>query len=264
MTPETAHGWPPRRIATFAELCCADSQLLLHRQGRQNMLTMPVWVLIPLALLHRKGLLFLNTFCCNYTGKQSDSPAAQTQSSTLLDKLQDISNMRRSQLQLHTGSGRTVTKRTFSLAMSTVQTPEPQAATQTPAHTAFCTPQAAGSPPTASRLSAHTSRSSRASFGSAMEGVPERPWRSIPKTPAASRRTAASSMFQYTPMEGVPERLDRPALQQSIRRQSNAGKLRTPATARQSPAKQASTPVSISRPEAVLRLQLSPGELSRS
>ena len=170
--------------------------------------------------------------------------------------------MRRSQLQLHSGSGRTVIKRTFSLAMPPVQTQEPQAVAQSPAHAAFCTPQAAGGRSTASRLAAHTSRSSRASFGSAMEGVPERPWRSIAKTPAASRLTTASSRIQFTPMAGAPERLDGPAPQQSIRRQSTAGKLRTPGTARQSPANKASTPVSISRPDTLLRLQLSPGELS--
>lgn len=186
----------------------------------------------------------------------------QTRSSTLLDKLQDISNVRGSQLQLQSGSGRTVTKRTFSLAMPLVQTQEAQAVTQSPAHAAFCTPQAASSPLTASRLAAHTSRSSRASFGSAVEGVPERPWRSILKTPAASRLTAASSRFQFTPMAGAPERLDGPAPQQSIRRQSTAGKLQTPGTARKSPANKASTPVSISRPDTLLRLQLSPGELS--
>ena len=172
--------------------------------------------------------------------------------------------MRRSQLQLHSGSGRPVTKRTFSLAMAPVQTQQPQVVTQSPAHSAFCTPQAAGGPPTASRLAPHTSRSSRPSLGSAMEGVPERPWRSIAKTPAASRLTTPSSRFQFTPMAGAPERLDGPAPQQSIRRQSNAGKLRTPGTAfaRQSPANKASTPVSISRPDTLLRLHLSPGELS--
>lgn len=155
-----------------------------------------------------------------------------------------------------------VTIRTYSLAMPPVQRPQPEAGADTPAHAAFCTPQAAGSPSTASRLSAHTRQSSRASFGSAMEGVPERPWRSIARTPAANRLAAASSIFQYTPMEGVPERLEAPAPQQSIRRQSIAGKLRTPATAQQSPAKQASTPVSMSRPDTVLRLHLSPGELA--
>ena len=170
--------------------------------------------------------------------------------------------MRREQLQLHTGSGRTVTKRAFSLAMPPVQTQVPHAATCTPAHAAFCTPQAAGSPLAASRLSAHISRSSRASLGSAMEGVPERPWRSMAKTPAASRLTTASSMFQFTPMAGAPERLDGPLPHQSIRRQSSAGKLRTPATAQQSLANNAtSTPGSISRPDTLLRLHLSPGEL---
>ena len=162
--------------------------------------------------------------------------------------------MRREQLQLHTGSGRTVTKRAFSLAMPPVHTQEPHAAT--------CTPQAAGSPQTASHLLARTSRSSRASFGSAMEGVPERPWRSMAKTPAASRLTTASSMFQFTPMAGAPERLDGPLPHQSIRRQSNASKLRTPATAQQSLAHNTSTPGSISRPDTLLRLHLSPGELS--
>lgn len=170
--------------------------------------------------------------------------------------------MRRSQLQLHSGSGRTVTKRTFSLAVFPVQTQQSQAVSQSPAHKAFCTPQAAGGPPTGSRLAAHTSQSSRPSFGSAMEGVPERPWRSIAKTPAASRLTTPSSRFKFTPMAGAPERYDGPAPQQSIRRQSDAGKLRTPGTARQSLAKKASTPVSSSRPETLLRLHLSPGELS--
>ncbi|KAL3142808.1 hypothetical protein ABBQ38_003107 [Trebouxia sp. C0009 RCD-2024] len=192
-------------------------------------------------------------------GKHSYSPAAQTHGAQL-DKLKDISNERHSRLQLHPGSGRTVTKRSFSLAMPPVQTPEPQTGTETAAREAFCTPQAAGSPPTASWLSAHTSRSSRASFGSAMEGVPERPWRSIAKTPAASRLTAASSIFQYTPMEGVPERMEGPAPQQSIRRQSMTGRLRAPAIGRHSPAKQANTPVSMSRPDTVLRLHLSPGD----
>lgn len=170
--------------------------------------------------------------------------------------------MRHEQLQLHTGSGRTVTKRAFSLAMPPIPTQEPHAATCAPAHAAFCTPQAAGSPLTASHLSAHTSRSSRATFGSAMEGVPERPWRSMAKTPAASRLTTASSMFQFTPMAGAPERLDGAVPQQSIRRQSNAGKLRTPATAQQSRANSTSTPGSISRPDTLLPLHLSPGELS--
>lgn len=191
---------------------------------------------------------------------QSESPAAQGPSSTLLDKLQDISNVRREQLQLHTGSGRTVTKRAFSLAMPPVQTQAPHAATCAPAHAATSTPQAAGSPPTASHVSAHTRRSSRASFGSAMEGVPERPWRSMSKTPAASRLTTASSVFQFTPMAGAPERLDAAAPHQSIRRQSHAGKLRTPATAQQSLANN-TTAGSISRPDTLLRLQLSPGEL---
>lgn len=200
-----------------------------------------------------------NICCCVTTGKHSYSPAAQTHGAQL-DKLKDISNERHSRLQLHPGSGRTVTKRSFSLAMPPVQTPEPQTGTETAAREAFCTPQAAGSPPTASWLSAHTSRSSRASFGSAMEGVPERPWRSIAKTPAASRLTAASSIFQYTPMEGVPERMEGPAPQQSIRRQSMTGRLRAPAIGRHSPAKQANTPVSMSRPDTVLRLHLSPGE----
>ena len=208
-----------------------------------------------------KCLLFLSAFSCLCPGMQcqSQSPAAQTHRRIALDKLQDISNLRRSQLQLNSGSGRTVTKRTFSLAMPPVQTQQPQAVTQSPAHTAFCTPQAAGCPPTASRLTAHTSRSSRTSFGSAMEGVPERPWRSIAKTPAAPRLTTASSRFQFSPMAGAPERLDGPVPQQSIR---TAGKLRTPGTARPSPANKASTPVSISRPDTLLRLHLSPGELS--
>ena len=209
-------------------------------------------------------LAFLSTFCCLYPGKQSvEGPAAQTHSTTALDKLQDISNVRRSQLQLHSGSGRTVTKRTCSLAIPPVQqTQQPQAVTQSPVHTAFCTPQAAGSPPTASRLAALTSQSSRPLFGSAMEGVPERPWRSIAKTPATSRLTTTSSRFQFTPMAGAPERLDGAVPQQSIRRQSIAGKLRTPGTAWQRPANKANTPVSISRPDTLLRLQLSPGELS--
>lgn len=212
-----------------------------------------------------KCLLFLSAFSCLCPGTQCQSPAAQTHPRIALDKLQDISNLRRSQLQLNSGSGRTVTKRTFSLAMPPVQTQQPQAVTQSPAHTAFCTPQAAGCPPTANRLTAHTSQSSRASFGSAMEGVPERPWRSIAKTPAAPRLTTASSRFHFTPMAGAPERLDGPAPQQSITRQSTAGKLQTPGTAQQSPAyKQASTPVSVSRPDTLLRLHLSPGEHAHS
>lgn len=191
----------------------------------------------------------------------SHSPAAQLHSGAQLDKLKDISNERHSRLQLHPGSGRTVTKRSFSLAMLPVQTPEPQTGTETAAREALCTPQAAGSPTTVNRLSTHISRSSRATFGSAMEGGPERPWRSIAKTPAASRLTAASSIFQYTPMEGVPERMEGPAPQQSIRRQSITGRLRAPTTGRHNPAKQANTPVSMSRPDTVLRLHLSPGEL---
>ena len=176
-------------------------------------------------------------------------------------KLQDISNLRCSQLEQQQGSGRTVSKRSFDLSIAPVQfPPESQARSQTPFQPSYSTPQAAGAVSTAKRLSAHTSRSSRASFGSAVEGVPERPWQSIAKTPAMSRLTAASSIFQYTPVEGVPERMDAVASQSAIRRQSKAGKLRTPASARHTPAKQASMPAGAGRQDAALRLQLSPGE----
>ena len=168
--------------------------------------------------------------------------------------------MRRSQLQLHTGSGRAITNRAFSLAMPQVKMPPPpQAATQTPKQPAYATPCAASMPPSTRSLTAHASRNSRASVGSAMEGVPERPWRSIAKTPAMSRLTASTSIFQYTPVEGVPERIEWQApKQQSIKRQSTAGRLRTPSTA-QKHAQQASPPASTSRPHAVLQLQHSPG-----
>ena len=62
-------------------------------------------------------------------------------------------------------------------------------------------------------------------------------------------------------MEGVPERTAAAASQPSIRRQSNAGKLRTPASARQTPDKQAGMPAAAARQDAAVRLQLLPGEI---
>ncbi|KAL0051270.1 hypothetical protein WJX82_004530 [Trebouxia sp. C0006] len=54
---------------------------------------------------------------------------------------------------------------------------------------------------TINRMSAKSKTSSRASFGSAIEGILERPWRSISKTPAACRTPAPSSAWKHTPME---------------------------------------------------------------
>ncbi|KAL0026399.1 hypothetical protein WJX79_006459 [Trebouxia sp. C0005] len=135
------------------------------------------------------------------TDNQAEICAVNVQTA-LLDKLQDISNTHRSQLQQHAGSGRAVTKRTFGLALAPIQTvSEPQAASQTPLQSALSTPQTAWPAASVNRMSAKSKKSSRASFGSAIEGILERPWRSISKTPAASRTPAPSSGWKYTPME---------------------------------------------------------------
>lgn len=208
-------------------------------------------------------------------GEQSTSLAASIQAHPLLDMLQDISNMRRSQLQQRAGSGRTATKRIFGLALPPIQAlPATQPVGQTPQQTALSTPQTAPAAVSVNRPSAHSNKNSRVSFGSAIEGILERPWRSITKTPAASITPASNSIWQYTPMEGVPERFELPHLQHSIRRQSHSNrqrspastshrdgqKLETPGSIRQSGAQKLWTPVSTARPEAVLRLHLSPGD----
>ena len=179
----------------------------------------------------------------------------------LLDKLQDISNTRRSQLQQHAGSGRTVTKRTLGLALRPIQiVSEPQAASQTPLQSALSTPQTAWPAATINRMSAKSKTSSRASFGSAIEGILERPWRSISKTPAACRTPAPSSAWKHTPMEGVPERFEQLCQQQSIRRQSHGSKLRTPGSTRQSQRQHLGSLGSTARPDTVSRLQPPAGD----
>ena len=101
-----------------------------------------------------------------------------------------------------------------------------------------------------------------------MEGVPERPWRSIGKTPQAAASPALSLALHQTPMEGVPERVEQPYT--AVRRQSYNGKLRTPGSTGQTHGKQlrgsARTQQRASRlgidsngtprPETLLRLQL--------
>ncbi len=164
--------------------------------------------------------------------------------------------MRRSQVQQRAGSGRAVTKRAFGLALTPVQIlPEPKPASQNLLQTAHSTPQAATPASSVHRLPAQSNRSSRASFGSAIEVILERPWRSISKTPAPARSTAPRSAFKYTPMEGVPERFEQPHLHLAIRRQSHGNKLRTPGSIRQCHAQKLGSPVSTARPDVSLRLQ---------
>ncbi|KAA6426545.1 MAG: hypothetical protein FRX49_03655 [Trebouxia sp. A1-2] len=193
------------------------------------------------------------------TDNQAEICAVNVQTA-LLDKLQDISNTRRSQLQQHAGSGRAVTKRTFGLALAPIQTvSEPQAASQTPLQSALSTPQTAWPAASVNRMSAKSKKSSRASFGSAIEGILERPWRSISKTPAASRTPAPSSGWKYTPMEGVPERFEQPC-HQSVRWQSHGSKLKTPGSTRQRQRQHLGSLGSTARPDILSRLQPPAGD----
>jgi len=147
------------------------------------------------------------------------------------------------------------------LALSPIQiVPGPQAASQTPLQSALSTPQTAWPAATVNRMSAKSKRSSRASFGSAIEGILERPWRSISKTPAACRTPAPSSAWKHTPMEGVPERFEQPCHQQSIRRQSHGSKLKTPGSTRQSHRQHLGPLGSTARPDTLSRLQSPAGD----
>lgn len=173
-----------------------------------------------------------------------------------LNALRDISNARHDQLRLRTGSGRTVTKRAFGLAIPEIAPAEqPQANAQTIEQSPGLNP--AQQLPAASSSVQHTPaahaslaqaqsiKSQKSSFGSAVEGVLERPWRSIGRKSLPSRFAAPGTALRATPMEGVLERFEQPGTSQ----QRHA-----------STSQQASTPVGFSKCEAVLRLQLSPGD----
>lgn len=168
--------------------------------------------------------------------------------------------MRHSRLQRRAGSGRAVTKRTFGLALPPVQIAiDPHPASQTPLQSTMSTPQTALHASTVNRASAHSNRS-RASFSSAMEGIPERPWRRDSQTPAPSRTPAPRSAWKHTPMEGVPERFEQPHLRQFIRRQSEGSMLRTPGSTRPRQAQTPGLQLSAARPDALSRLQSPSGD----
>ena len=194
--------------------------------------------------------------CTHAESQLTASPAAKPSAESLLGRLQDISNVRHSQLQQRAGSGRGVTKRTFGLALPPVHIlPDPMLVSQAPEATALLTPQTAPSVATGNRASGRSKRSSRSSFGSAMEGILERPWRSVSKTPAPVGLAAPSPAFSFTPIEGVPERFEPPYPQQSTGRQRYSNKLHTPSSTRRRHAQKLQTPMAKTVQEAVLRLQ---------
>lgn len=165
-----------------------------------------------------------------------------------LAALSDISNARRTELRLRGGSGRLVAKRAFDLAMPDLalieqQQPVPQPSEQA---AALSPDQQTPVPGTLSRVQAKSTKSRKSSFGSAVEGVLERPWRSIGRKSQASRFGTPGTALRGTPMEGVPERFDLANTQHHVQQRGLPD--------------QASTPVGSGRCEAVLRLQLSPGD----
>ena len=205
--------------------------------------------------------------------RQAEGPANSNSTDAVLHMLQDISNKRFSQLAQHAGSGRNITKRKFEVILPMVQLPPPpesetKSAAMTPHHAALATPQATLSAATVSRASAYSKASNALSCGTAMEGVPERPWRSIGKTPQTTASPALSLALSQTPMEGVLERVEQP--NSAVRRQSYNGRLRTPGSTGKAHGKQlrgsARTQQRASRlgidsngtprPETLLRLQL--------
>ena len=101
----------------------------------------------------------------------------------------------------------------------------------TPQRGAVTTPLAAASTANVSKASACSKAGTYSSYGTAMEGVLERPWRSIGKTPLPAASPALSLVLDGTPMEGVPERIEQPRFHSTIRRQSQHSRLRTPNTA---------------------------------
>ena len=174
-----------------------------------------------------------------------------------LNALRDISNARHDQLKLRIGSGRAITKRAFGLALINIAPAEQQQANaqtleQSPAALEPAQQLPAASPSVQHTPAAHASltqaqsiKSQKSSFGSAVEGVLERPWRSIGRKSLPSHFVAPGTALRATPMEGVLERFEQPGTSQ----QRHA-----------STSQQASTPVGFSKCEAVLRLQLSPGD----
>lgn len=174
-----------------------------------------------------------------------------------LTALCDISNARCSQLKLHLGSGRAVTRRAYDLALPAIAPPEQQQVQEQIPESVLTAlspvqPTPAASPPVQETPTAalslakqHSIKSRKSSCGSAMEGVPERPWRSIGKHSHSSRFMTPGTAPMATPMEGILERFDQPSAAQHSLVQMSQGD---------------STPAGSSKHEAVLRLQLSPGD----